>query len=43
MGFQRSATDPVYHYHSIYDSEYWMENFGDPGFARHITVAKVQS
>ena len=41
VGFGRKATDPVYHYHSIYDSAYWMDKFGDPSFARHVAVAKI--
>ena len=28
-------------YHSIYDNEYWMEKYGDPGFGRHVVSAKV--
>ena len=30
-------------YHSIYDSEYWMEKYGDPGFHRHVKLAKVSA
>jgi N-acetylated-alpha-linked acidic dipeptidase len=30
-------------YHSIYDSEYWMERYGDPGFHRHVKLAKVRA
>lgn len=32
--------DPVYHYHSNYDSFYWMETFCDPGFVYHNTMAQ---
>lgn len=32
--------DPVYHYHSIYDSFYWMDKFGDPGFVLHNAMAQ---
>jgi N-acetylated-alpha-linked acidic dipeptidase len=28
-------------YHSVYDNEYWMEKYGDPGFGRHVVSAKV--
>jgi N-acetylated-alpha-linked acidic dipeptidase len=28
-------------YHSAYDSFYWMENFGDPGFLYHVAAAQV--
>lgn len=41
VGYSRKRTDPVYHYHSIYDSAYWMDKFGDPTFSRHVAVAKV--
>ncbi|KAL0949286.1 hypothetical protein HGRIS_009363 [Hohenbuehelia grisea] len=39
-GFSSSAHDPVYHYHSIYDSQRWQELYADPGFARHVAIAK---
>jgi N-acetylated-alpha-linked acidic dipeptidase len=50
MGFGGSPNGaPVYHYHSNYDSFYWMNELGDPGFLYHqamaqllgITVAKI--
>jgi len=41
VGFGRTSTDPVYHYHSIYDSAHWMDKFGDPTFARHVATAKI--
>lgn len=41
LSFRPGRKDPVYHYHSIYDSEYWMETYGDPTFKRHAAVAKV--
>src|ERR1700752_3798036 len=28
-------------YHSAYDSFYWMDHFGDPGFKYHVAAAKV--
>ncbi|KAJ0986389.1 hypothetical protein J5N97_004745 [Dioscorea zingiberensis] len=28
-------------YHSLYDDFFWMENFGDPMFQRHIAAASV--
>ncbi|KAI0082390.1 Zn-dependent exopeptidase [Panus rudis PR-1116 ss-1] len=40
QGFGSTLQDPVYHYHSVYDSERWMELYGDPGFFRHVAVAK---
>ncbi len=41
MGFRNVASDPVYHYHSNYDSFAWMQRFGDKGFHYHITAAKI--
>ncbi|KAG2591522.1 hypothetical protein PVAP13_5NG488800 [Panicum virgatum] len=28
-------------YHSLYDDYVWMENFGDPGFRRHVAAASI--
>lgn len=28
-------------YHSLYDDFYWMQHFGDPTFAYHVTLARV--
>ncbi|KDR83894.1 hypothetical protein GALMADRAFT_236366 [Galerina marginata CBS 339.88] len=39
-GFGGSLHDPVYHYHSVFDSERWQEMYADPGFHRHVAVAK---
>ncbi|KAF5363622.1 hypothetical protein D9756_000320 [Leucocoprinus leucothites] len=39
-GFSSTLHDPVYHYHSVYDSEPWQEKYGDPGFSRHIAIAQ---
>ncbi len=39
--FSSSDGDAVYHYHSNYDSFYWMSHFGDPGFVYHRTMAQV--
>ncbi len=36
-----AGVDPVYHYHSNYDSYHWMEKYGDPGFAYHKAMAQV--
>ena len=47
MGFGPDPESPgdtggaVYHYHSNYDSYYWMNTYGDPGFHYHATVAKL--
>ncbi|KAF0248247.1 MAG: Uncharacterized protein FD167_2353, partial [bacterium] len=37
MGFN----GPYGVYHSVYDSFYWMEKFGDPNFTYHATLAKI--
>ncbi|KAJ6539618.1 hypothetical protein B0H19DRAFT_1179844 [Mycena capillaripes] len=39
-GFGGSEGDAVYHYHSVFDSERWQEVYADPGFHRHVAVAK---
>ncbi|KAF8195605.1 Zn-dependent exopeptidase [Mycena galopus ATCC 62051] len=39
-GFGGSEGDAVYHYHSVFDSERWQEIYADPGFYRHVAVAK---
>ncbi|KAE9399632.1 Zn-dependent exopeptidase [Gymnopus androsaceus JB14] len=39
-GFGSTQSDAVYHYHSVYDSERWEEMYADPGFYRHVAVAK---
>lgn len=41
VSFRRTATDPVYHYHSNYDSFAWMDKFGDPTFQRHEAMARL--
>lgn len=41
LGFTGGPADPVYHYHSNYDSFHWMTTYGDPGFAYHRTAAQV--
>ncbi|ODN82116.1 hypothetical protein L202_02423 [Cryptococcus amylolentus CBS 6039] len=41
LGYTGGPKDPVYHYHSIYDSHYWQAKFGDVGFHRHTDAAKV--
>ncbi|KAJ7572529.1 Zn-dependent exopeptidase [Mycena floridula] len=40
QGFKPTLRDPVYHYHSIYDSLRWQEKFADPDFSHHVAVAK---
>ena len=33
--------DPVYHYHSNYDSFAWMDSFADPDWTYHVAMIKV--
>ncbi|KAF1929266.1 glutamate carboxypeptidase 2 [Didymella exigua CBS 183.55] len=40
MGAGGGPNDPVYHYHSNYDSYHWMANFGDPGFHTHKAIGQ---
>ncbi|KAH3684279.1 hypothetical protein WICPIJ_004754 [Wickerhamomyces pijperi] len=40
VGFNSGKGDPVYHYHSNYDSFYWMSKYADPGFKLHNTMAQ---
>jgi N-acetylated-alpha-linked acidic dipeptidase len=30
-------------YHSAYDDTYWLEHYGDPGYARHAQAARIAS
>ncbi|KAF8307013.1 hypothetical protein DL93DRAFT_2101420 [Clavulina sp. PMI_390] len=39
-GFGATLSDAVYHYHSVYDSQQFQEQYADPGFLRHVAVAK---
>ncbi|SPO06042.1 related to glutamate carboxypeptidase II [Cephalotrichum gorgonifer] len=39
-GSNQGATDPVWHYHSNYDTYNWMSKWGDPGF--HVHAAQGQ-
>ncbi|CCM04880.1 uncharacterized protein FIBRA_07074 [Fibroporia radiculosa] len=39
-GFKSTLSDPVYHYHSVFDSERWQELYADPGFLRHVAIAR---
>ncbi|KAJ5084655.1 Peptidase M28 [Penicillium alfredii] len=41
FGFNRGKKDPVYHYHSNYDSFAWMDRFGDPGWEYHTACTKL--
>ncbi|KAJ5902698.1 Peptidase M28 [Penicillium taxi] len=41
FGFSGGEGDPVYHYHSNYDSFSWMEKYGDPSWSYHLTSTKL--
>ena len=41
-GFSSTLSDPVYHYHSVFDSHPWQEKYGDPGFHRHVCIYSTQ-
>ncbi|KAL8833199.1 MAG: hypothetical protein Q9170_004421 [Blastenia crenularia] len=43
QAFVRTANSPVYHYHSNYDSQHWMDKFGDKDWHYHTTAAKIWS
>jgi N-acetylated-alpha-linked acidic dipeptidase len=40
MGAVPGPDDPVYHYHSNYDSYHWMNKFGDPGYVTHKAIGQ---
>lgn len=40
MGAENGPEDPIYHYHSNYDSYHWMSTFGDPGFLTHKAMGQ---
>jgi len=40
MGAGGGPNDPIYPYHSNYDSYAWMERFGDPGFTTHKAMGQ---
>lgn len=37
VGSSGGPTDPIWHYHSNYDTYHWMATFGDPGFHVHAS------
>lgn len=41
IGFGAGPKDPVYHYHSNYDSFHWMDTYGDAKWEYHTTIAKI--
>ncbi|KAI4115292.1 MAG: hypothetical protein LQ345_004087 [Seirophora villosa] len=40
MGADQGPDDPVYHYHSNYDSYHWMSTYGDPGYHYHAAMGQ---
>ncbi|KAI5960832.1 VPS70 [Candida pseudojiufengensis] len=40
LGFSGGKNDPIYHYHSNYDSYHWMEKYGDKDFIYHNVASK---
>ncbi|KAF2873054.1 glutamate carboxypeptidase 2 [Massariosphaeria phaeospora] len=40
MGAGGGPLDPIYPYHSNYDSYHWMTTFGDPGFHTHKAIGQ---
>ncbi|KAF1809800.1 N-acetylated-alpha-linked acidic dipeptidase-like protein 2 [Eremomyces bilateralis CBS 781.70] len=43
VGSDQGAGDPIYHYHSNYDTWHWMTTYGDPGFPVHKAVGQYLS
>ncbi|KAG0134345.1 hypothetical protein HOY82DRAFT_516155 [Tuber indicum] len=41
FGFKNGPGEPVYHYHSNYDSYAWMTKWIDPSFSYHSTIAQI--
>ncbi|OHF00646.1 PA domain-containing protein [Colletotrichum orchidophilum] len=40
VGSNNGASDPIWHYHSNYDTYHWMANFGDPNFLVHAAIGQ---
>ncbi|KAL8688651.1 MAG: hypothetical protein Q9218_005494 [Villophora microphyllina] len=41
VAFLRTTQDPVYHYHSNYDSFHWMDTYGDKNWQYHTAMTKM--
>jgi N-acetylated-alpha-linked acidic dipeptidase len=41
FGYGNRPGDPVYHYHSNFDSFYWMDKYGDPDWLHQVAIAKL--
>lgn len=40
LDYTNGPTDPVYHYHSDYDSMHWMQTYGDPEWKYHKAMGQ---
>lgn len=40
LGSDQGPEDPIYHYHSNYDSYHWISTFGDPGYLYHKAIGQ---
>ncbi|OXV11818.1 hypothetical protein Egran_00421 [Elaphomyces granulatus] len=40
-GFRPGPTDPVFHWHSDFDTVEWMDKFGDPTWGYHVASAQI--
>ncbi|EEH17369.1 hypothetical protein PABG_07365 [Paracoccidioides brasiliensis Pb03] len=40
VGSGGGPDDPIYHYHSNYDSFHWMSKYGDPGYVVHKVMGQ---
>lgn len=43
LGAEAGPTDPIYHYHSNYDTFHWMTTFGDPDYTTHKVMGQYLS
>ncbi|CAI8502492.1 unnamed protein product [Hanseniaspora opuntiae] len=41
IGFAAGPEDPAYHYHSNFDSYYWMSTFQDPDYEYHNAISQA--
>ncbi|KAJ0421545.1 hypothetical protein BJY00DRAFT_311857 [Aspergillus carlsbadensis] len=41
FGFAPGAADPVFHWHSDYDTVEWVDRYGDPTWGYHVASAQV--
>ncbi|KAB8271055.1 hypothetical protein BDV30DRAFT_228413 [Aspergillus minisclerotigenes] len=43
FGFSAGEGDPPFPYHSLYDTDEWMDCYGDPNRVYHLTTTKIWS